>query len=74
MGNFNSSYLAFSFEDSKILLTHDYTEKSFVAYIGAYKDSLKLYKSGGEKFYNELEVIKEGQTGYFNIYPGTLEF
>ena len=72
MGNFNGSYLAFSYEDSKILLTHDYADKDYVAYIGAYQSSLKLYKNNNEKFFNDLEIIKEGEIGYFSIYPGTL--
>ena len=60
MGNFNGSYLSFGYDDSKILLTHDYTDKNFVAYIGAYKESVKLYKNNNAKFFDELEVIKEG--------------
>ena len=52
MGNFNGTYLAFNYEDSKTLLTHGYTEKTFISYIGAYKNSVKLYKNDNVKFFN----------------------
>ena len=61
MGNFNGTYLAFNYEDSKTLLTHDYTEKTFTSYIGAYKNSVKLYKNDNVKFFNQLEVLKDGE-------------
>jgi len=60
LGNFNGTYLSFTFENGKEVLIHDYTTKNFSSYIGVYQNSAKLFKSNNLNFFQELEVIPSG--------------